>query len=140
MNYPFAPALRFVVRPLALAGLLLGLAARPAQAQQTTPVTVTSADATSIRLRIDNAAHRPGRVQVLSRRSGQVLFDETFAAPAYGHRFNFRDLAAGRYVLLVQTGGRHYRYTFQTEQNPAGAGITLRMLRTQGPELLAAAR
>jgi hypothetical protein len=123
---------------LALPGLLLlGLTA---QARPDDPVTVTTPDAEHVRVRIAAPTGQRGRVQVRRLSSGQVLFDEAYAAPAYGHRFSFRDLPAGRYALLVQAGGRRYRYTFRLQQGPAGPVVTLRTLRTRGPELLAAAR
>ena len=135
-----ASATRRLARPFALAALLLGLAARPARAQQHPRLCVTSVDAQSIRVRIDNATRLPGRVQVLSLGTGQVLFNEAYCAPAYGHRFSFRDLPAGRYVLLLRTAGTEHRYTLQVQHGAAGAAVTLRTLRARGPRLLLAAQ
>lgn len=133
-------ATRFFTRSFALAGLLLGLAtaARPASAQHAAPITITSPNAESIRIRIDNATQQPGRVQVVSLSSGQVLFNETYDAPAYGKRLNFRGLAAGRYALLLYTAGTQYRYTLQVQSGPAGQTVSVRHLKARGPQLLLA--
>lgn len=131
---------RVLARSFALAGLLLALAARPAAAQSAGPVTVTSPSAECIRVRIDNAARQPGRVQVVSLSSGQVLFDETYDAPAYGNRFNFRGLAAGRYALLLYAAGTQYRYILQVRPGLVGQTVAVRHLKARGPQLLAGAQ
>ncbi|QNH62425.1 hypothetical protein [Hymenobacter sediminicola] len=134
-----AAATQLLTRSVASAGLLLGLAAAVASpAQHASPVSVTSPDAESIRVRISHAAQQPGRVQVVSLGSGQVLFDEAYDAPAYGHRFNFRALPAGRYALLLHAAGTHYRYTLQVQHGSAGQAVSVRQLKTRGPQQLLA--
>ncbi|MBD2717123.1 hypothetical protein KBK19_18920 [Microvirga sp. STR05] len=135
-----AAAPRPLTRSVALAGLLLALAATasPAQAQHASPVSVTSPDAESIRVRINQAARQPGRVQVVSLGSGQVLFDEAYDAPAYGHRFNFRTLPAGRYALLLHAASTHYRYTLQVQPGPTGQTVAVRQLKVREPQQLLA--
>jgi len=134
-----AAIIRLFARSLALAGVGLGLAAaHPAQAQQTASVTISSPDAESIRVRIDNATGQPGRVQVLSLGSGQVLFNQAYDAPAYGHRFNFRTLPTGRYLLLLHAAGTEYRYTLQVQRGPAGPAVSVHHLKARGPQLLLA--
>ncbi|MCB2406466.1 hypothetical protein [Hymenobacter lucidus] len=137
-----ASAAPFFSRSLALGAVLFGLAGtgQPARAQQASPVSVTSPDAESIRVRIDNVAQLPGRVQVLNLSSGQMLFDESYTAPAYGKRFSFRNLPAGRYALLLKAAGTQYRYVMQVQAGPVGPVLTLRTIRVQGEQLLTAAR
>ncbi|RYU81002.1 hypothetical protein [Hymenobacter persicinus] len=133
--------LRFAARTLTLGILLLsGLGTAPrALAQHASPVSVTSVDAESIRVRIDNAAGQPGRVQVLNLTSGQVLFDEAYSATAYGHRFNFRQLPAGPYALLLRAAGTQYRYTLQVQDGAAGTSVALRTIKARLPKQALAA-
>ncbi|MCA8832466.1 carboxypeptidase-like regulatory domain-containing protein [Hymenobacter pini] len=134
-----AAIIRLFARSLALAGVGLALAAaQPAQAQQASPVTLSSPDPESIRVRIDNATGQPGRVQVVSLNTGRVLFHETYAGPAYGHRFNFRALPAGRYRLLLQAAGTEYRYTVQVQPGSTGQAVVVRQQKTRGAQLLLA--
>ncbi|TGE21278.1 hypothetical protein E5K00_13370 [Hymenobacter aquaticus] len=126
---------RLSSRALLLLGLSLGLAAaRPAWAQQASPIRVEAADAESIRLRVDNSALLPGRVQVQSLTTGQVLFDEAYSGPAYGKRFNFRGLPAGRYALLLRTGATQHRYLLQVQSGPTGEAVAVRTIKTRLPK------
>ncbi|MCB2378555.1 hypothetical protein LGH70_13225 [Hymenobacter sp. BT635] len=134
-----AAAARLAARPVVLAGLLALAATSPAHAQQSPTVALTSPDAESLRVRIASPAPLPGRVQVISLSSGQVLFDEAYAAPVYQHRFCFRNLPTGRYALLLNAAGTQYRYTLHMAAGAAGLALTVRTLKARGPQLLLAA-
>ncbi|WP_303309805.1 hypothetical protein [Hymenobacter sp. BT730] len=120
-------------------GLLsLGLASavNPAQAQQASPVSVESTDAESIRVRIFNPASQAGgRVQVVRVRNGHVLFDQAYSAAAYAHRFNFRQLPAGRYVLLMHVGPQYYRYSLEVQPNASSQSVVVRHMKARLPRL-----
>jgi hypothetical protein len=135
---PISAAFGAPTRPTLVALLLLGLSSAPALAAQpteaTSPVTVQTIDAEHIRVRIDNPAGQPGRVQVVRLSSGQTLFEEAYTA-AYGHRFSFRDLPRGRYALLMTVGGRQYRYTVQVPGgHPADAPVAIRSIKVRLPK------
>ncbi|MGI4874990.1 MAG: hypothetical protein ACRYFX_27865 [Janthinobacterium lividum] len=114
---------------LTLAGVSL---AGPALAQTTPPpVRVTQAASQSLRVRIDNPRQLRGTVQVLRLANGQPLFEESYTAAAYGHRFDFDGVPAGRYALLLKVGSDRYRYVVQVAPQAQGSTMTLRGLATK---------
>lgn len=134
LTTPTAAGLAQRTRHVALGLLTLAafLAADPAHAQQPRPlVTVENADAESIRVRVANPTQQPGRVQIVRLATGTTVFADTYAAAAYGHRFNFRNLSAGRYALLMQVGGEAYRYVLQVDHAAAGRGAMVRTVKAR---------
>ncbi|OON71103.1 hypothetical protein [Hymenobacter sp. CRA2] len=128
-------ARRTVQGGLALLLLLGATAARPAQAQPGQPlVTVENADAESIRVRVANPGQQPSRVQIVRLATRNTVFAETYSAPTYGHRFNFRDLRPGRYALLMNVGPEAYRYVLQVDNNSACRGAVVRTVKARGPK------
>ncbi|UYZ58248.1 hypothetical protein [Hymenobacter latericus] len=133
--------------PLAVGALLaLGgaLAAQPARAQNDAqPVTVQKVDDVSFRVRISNPGQQPGRVEIQSLSSGRLLFGQDYAGPAYGHRFSFGNLPAGRYAIVVKADKLQYRYTLRLQANGTQRAVAVRGIRVrlakQGPGSLAAA-
>ncbi|RTQ48537.1 hypothetical protein EJV47_16325 [Hymenobacter gummosus] len=124
-------------RLLAPASLLAALAAplTATAAPAEPPASVQALDHENIRVRIDNPARLSGRVQVVRLSNGQPLFDEAFAAEAYGHRFNFRDLPAGRYALTMTVGAQTYRYTMEVAA--AGQPVAIRTIKVRLPKTAA---
>ncbi|MBG8556391.1 cupredoxin domain-containing protein [Hymenobacter guriensis] len=138
MKTLFVSAARYALPRL----LALGAFSFPhaTQAQQETPVTLETPTAETVRIRIQNPAQQRGSVQVVSVQTGQLLFKEQYAAPAYGHRFDFRNLAAGRYALVVRVGKDCYRYTVQVAPAAADLPLVVRAVKTrQSKEMLASA-
>ena len=126
------------LRRYALLGLLaLGLTGAPrwAQAQHTHPVSVESADAESIRVRVKNPAQKAGQVQVISLRSGKMLYEEAYNTSAYGHRFSFQGMPAGRYALLLKVGARQYRYVLEVQPDATGSAVAVRTVKARMPKL-----
>ena len=87
--------------------------AASAAAQATDAVSFTQPSPTAIRLRIDHAVPRAGRVQVVRLSTGQTLFTDTYMAPAYGHRFDFDQAPNGRYLVRLQSGTNQHRCIVQ---------------------------
>jgi hypothetical protein len=126
---------RFLAPAFLLATLALPFATQagtPVETPATQPVSVQALDAQNIRVRIDNPAQLNGRVQVVRLVNGQTLFDESFAATPYGHRFNFRDLPAGRYALTMTVGAQLYRYTMEVACN--GQPVAIRAIKVRLPK------
>ncbi|TGD77816.1 hypothetical protein [Hymenobacter wooponensis] len=98
------------------------------------PVHVQAADEHSIRVRINNPTQQPGKVQVTRQGSGHVLFSEAYAAAAYGHRFDFRNLSAGRYVLLITVGPQQYRYIMQVQTSTQQPTVAIRAIKVRLPK------
>ncbi|MCR5888186.1 hypothetical protein LRS06_10500 [Hymenobacter sp. J193] len=137
MKTLFVSAARYALPHLLALGALCFPHSTQAQ-QQTTPVTLETPTAETVRLRIQNPAQQRGSVQVVSVRTGQLLFKENYAAPAYGHRFDFRNLAAGRYALVVRVGEDCYRYTVQVAPATANLPLVVRPVKTRpSKEMLA---
>jgi hypothetical protein len=98
------------------------------------PVQVQSADQHSIRVRISNPAQQPGQVQVMRQGNGQVLFSEAYAEATYGHRFDFRSLSAGRYVVLITVGPQQYRYVVQVQTINQQPTVAIRAIKVRLPK------
>ncbi|UOQ50717.1 hypothetical protein [Hymenobacter cellulosivorans] len=92
----------------ALAAVLCA-AATPARAQSSEAISLTQTAPTALRLRISHPTAQAGRVQVVRLSTGQTLFTETYRAPAYGHRFDFRQAPSGRYLVWLQSGNNVHR-------------------------------
>lgn len=119
----------------ALLGLGLSGAALAGTAAGTPqPVLVQAADQHSIRVRISNPAQQLGQVQVMRQGSGQRLFSEAYSAAEYGHRFDFRQLSAGRYVLLVMVGPQQYRYVVQVQTTYNQPTVAIRAIKVRLPK------
>jgi hypothetical protein len=118
---------------LTLGGSFLGY---PTLAQQTPPVRVEKANATTFRVRIQDSVKQAGRVRVVSLSTGQTLFDERYSAPAYGHAFDFSNMRDGQYLLVMRVGGSVYRYTVQVQNEPQ-LSVALRTvtMKTRFPKL-----
>jgi len=120
------------IRQAALGLLLLGSLSlsTPALAQEPSPVTVTKANNTTLRLRIQNPEQQPNRVRVISTATGQTLFYERFDAPAYGKCLDFVKMQSGDYVVLMQLGKSTHRYTVRVNNNPE-CSVALRSIRVK---------
>ncbi|OUJ76101.1 hypothetical protein [Hymenobacter crusticola] len=146
---PTSHSLASRIRQAALGLLLLGSISltTPAVAQQTSPVTVTKADNTTLRLRIQNPEQQSNRVRVISLTTGQTLFYERFDAPAYGKCLDFASMQAGDYVVLMQLGKSTHRYMVRVNSNPQFS-VVLRTVKVKtrlpkqdaAPEVMAATR
>ena len=120
----------------ALLGLVLtgpALASAP-DGTPVAPVQVQSADEHSIRVRISNPAQQAGQVQVMRQGNGQVLFKEAYATTAYGHRFDFRNVSAGRYILLITMGPQQYRYVVQVQTTNQQPTVAIRAIKVRLPK------
>ncbi|KUG05850.1 hypothetical protein [Solirubrum puertoriconensis] len=120
--------------PHVLVGLLaLGgaLAAQPARAQETQPVTVQKVDDVSFRVRVSNPRLQPGRLEVQNLTNGQVLFSQEYTDKAYGHRLNFNNLPEGRYAILVKADKLQYRYTLRLQDCGAQRAVAVRSIRVR---------
>lgn len=98
------------------------------------PVQVQTADQHSIRVRISNPAHQGGQVQVMCQGSGQLLFKEAYSDTAYGHRFDFRNVSVGRYVLLITVGPQQYRYVVQVRAGHDQPTVAIRTIKVCLPK------
>ena len=137
------------IRQAALGLLLLGSLSlsTPAVAQQPSPVAVTKANDTTLRLRIQNPEQQSNRVRVISLTTGQTLFYERFDAPAYGKCLDFAKMQDGDYVVLMQIGKSTHRYTVRVNNKPQ-CSVALRSIRVKtrlpkqnvAPEVLTATR
>jgi hypothetical protein len=122
-----------VALSISLAGL-----SQPALAQSVPPVRIAQADATSLRLRIDNPAQRPSQLSVVRQASGQVLHSTSYRDAAYGCRLNFSQLPDGLYTIVLKAGPERYRYTVQVQAH--GGQVAVREVTTrQTQNLLATA-
>ncbi|GAB2944290.1 hypothetical protein GCM10027048_06310 [Hymenobacter coalescens] len=133
---------RSVVQVSCVALLTLGVhaaaSAAPGVPAPQPPVSVQAIDHESVRVRIANPAQQTSRVQVVRLSSGQVLFDEAHADVAYGHRFNFRHLPAGRYSLLMTVGPQQYRYTMEVQSGGSTPAVAIRSIKVRLPKATAA--
>jgi hypothetical protein len=71
---------------------------------------------------------------VLRQGSGQLLFSEAYAGAAYGHRFDFRNLSTGRYLLLVTVGAQQYRYVVQLQTIHNQPAVAIRNIKVRLPK------
>ncbi|KUG05849.1 hypothetical protein [Solirubrum puertoriconensis] len=126
-----AYASRMLLGLLTLGGALAAAPVQAAPGQSVQPVALERVDAVSFRVRISNPAAQQGQVQVLSLASGKTLFSENYAAPAYGHRFNFGVLPAGRYAIVVKAGEQQYRYTLQLQADGQYRTVAMRSMRAR---------
>lgn len=118
----------------AMLGLGLSGAALAGAGGSPTPVLVQAPDQHSIWVRISNPAQQPGRVQVLRQGTGQPLFSEEYFTPEYGHRFDFRNVSAGRYVVLVTVGPQQYRYVVQVHTTHNQPTVAIRTIKVRLPK------
>jgi hypothetical protein len=106
-----------------------------AWAQQGPPAWVSQTDSESLRVRIDNPAALACQVRVIQLSSGESLFYEASQTPAYGHRFNFRQVPTGRYALVLRVGPNRYRYTIEVQtQKQRPTTIAVREVNTHQVE------
>ena len=107
MNFFTALALRASL----VAAFVSLVAAAPVQAQQAAaPGTLTQTAASSFRLHVANPGQERTHIEVLQSSNGQSLFSENTSAPAYGHRFDFNNLPAGSYAVVVRIGKATQQY------------------------------
>ncbi|UYZ58247.1 hypothetical protein [Hymenobacter latericus] len=125
---PGSRASRVLLGLLALGGVL---AASPVQAMPGQPVSLERVDEVSLRVRISNPAQQLGQVQVVSLVSGKTIFSETYSEQAYGHRFNFSVLPAGRYAIVVKAGEQQYRYTLQLQAAGKQRAVAMRSIKVR---------
>ncbi|TYZ08931.1 hypothetical protein FY528_12005 [Hymenobacter lutimineralis] len=115
----------------------LGLT-QPAQAQQAAPVTLETPTPETLRVRVQNPAQQAGSVQIVSLRTGQSLFRETYTAPVYANRFDFRNLAGGHYSVVLRLGRDQYRYTVHMQPASATSGVVVRTVKARLPKTVIA--
>ena len=113
--------LTLLPRPLAVVALCIGAA--PARAQAPGGIHLTQVAPAALRLRLENPTGLAGSVQVVRLGSGQPLFTETYAGPAYGHRFDFRHVPSGRYLMWIQAGGIMHRCLVRVQTQGRGSSI-----------------
>ena len=116
-----------LLQPALLGGLVLlggGGWAGSALAQQSQPVQVTQVDAESLQLRFDNPQQLRARVRVVHLDNDRELLNETYRVPAYGCRYYFNTLPAGKYALFLRIGPARYRYTVKVQTQAKGSIIT----------------
>lgn len=115
--------------PLSVAALCAG--APSARAQTSGAISLTQVAPAALRLRIEHPTALAGRVQVVRLRSGQTLFSETYAAPAYGHQFNFGQVPSGRYLVRLQAGGTVHRCLVRVQARDQGASLRVLKLTSR---------
>ena len=114
----------FTLRFLILGMAVFGVARVQAQQPQL-PVQLTQPDASSLRLRFENPAQLPARLQVVHLDNDNVGLNQIHREPAYGTRLKFDTLPAGRYAVLLRLGRDRYRYTVQVQARPQGPTLTI---------------
>ncbi|MBX0293019.1 hypothetical protein K3G63_21425 [Hymenobacter sp. HSC-4F20] len=121
--------LTLLLRPLCVVTLCAG--ATSALAQASGAISLTQVAPTALRLRIENPTALPGSVQVVRLSSRQTLFSETYTVPAYGHRFDFRHVPSGRYLVRLQAGGQVYRCLVRVQTQDQGSSMRVNKLTSR---------
>ena len=64
----------------------------------------------SYRVWVSNPAAQAGRLQLVSLRTGEVLYRESSSRVSFGQRFDVHGLPDGQYAFEVKLGPEKYRY------------------------------
>jgi hypothetical protein len=78
-------------------------------------------------VRVSNPAQVPGRLQLVRAADGTVLYQKTSTAASFGDKLNVRNLADGRYAVVVKLGAatRRFALDLHTTQTRSAQLISL---------------
>ncbi|GAA4390791.1 hypothetical protein GCM10023186_39380 [Hymenobacter koreensis] len=110
-------------------GLLVLGKGQLATAQQAPaqPVTVAQTADFVYTVRVSNPARQLGRLQLVRTTDGAVLYQKSSSDGSFGEKLNVRNLADGRYALVVKLGTDTHRFglDLQTTQTRSASLLSL---------------
>jgi hypothetical protein len=81
-----------------------------ALAQSAPPAGVTKLNDFSYLVWASNPKAQPGKLQLVNRQSGSILYQEYSSGISFGQKFNVSGLPDGQYAFVVKIGGQKFSY------------------------------
>jgi hypothetical protein len=83
-------------------------------------------------VRVSNPALVKGRMQLVQKSNGALLYQYSSSEPSFGRRLNISKLPEGDYAVIVKMGKETFRYPLaigNTAQSPATSGPVASAMR-----------